>query len=228
MEKSENMTPASGAKVHACFVCKQLTEQRCSTCHNAHYCSALCQKKDWKMHKLLCNSFAHLEPRPGPTFFRSIIFPGDEPLPRFLWVRYGDVERFGSIVYKPLLGNNMLGHISHSWPYLKRIPPHRVGIYYQDNYMNENLPATPSLNKWLGPAVGNYFRGPFLAHGYENGVILDQEYESEDGRPCDVDTSALATLLGFFQAQGMAYYDRERANTGFSHPNIIEVRSAKD
>ncbi|KAI4713823.1 hypothetical protein J4E89_001271 [Alternaria sp. Ai002NY15] len=179
------------------------------------------EKKDWKMHKMLCKSFAGLEPRPGAAFFRGLLFPGDEPLPRFVWIEYTNVKDFASISCEPFLGRNMLNHISHTWPTLKRIPSHRVGIYYHDNYMNENLPTTPSLTKWLGQAAGNYFRGPFLAHGYENGIELDDEFESGEGGPCDLDTSALATLLAFFQAQGTLYLDRKRFDKGFSHPNII-------
>ncbi|KAI4705545.1 hypothetical protein J4E81_000428 [Alternaria sp. BMP 2799] len=218
---SEDMTPAPPTTPHACFVCKQPAEQRCSTCSNARYCSTACQKKDWKKHKMLCKSFADLEPRPGAAFFRGLLFPGDEPLPRFVWIEYGNIKDFVSISCEPFLGRNMLNHISHTWPTLKRIPSHRVGIYYHDNYMNENLPTTPSLTKWLGQAAGNYFRGPFLAHGYENGIELDDEFESGEGGPCDLDTSALATLLALFQAQGTLYLDRKRFDKGFSHPNII-------
>jgi hypothetical protein len=109
----------------------------------------------------------------------------------------------------------MLDHISHdSWPNLKRLPAHRVGIYYKDNYMNEDLPTTPSLTKWLGPELGHFLRGPFLAHGYENGKMYDDGDESEEGKPCDVDTSALKVLLEFFQTQGTVYHHRKAAGGG--------------
>jgi hypothetical protein len=204
------MTPASTTEAHACFVCKQPAEQRCSTCSNARYCSNACQKHDWKMHKMLCKSFANLEPRPGPAFFRGILFPADEPLPRFVWIEYGNMENFVSMRREPFFGSSILGHRSNdSRPNFKRVPPHRLGIYFSDSYMFENLLATPSLKKWLGPALGQYFRGHFLAHSYENGVKLDDGDESGIGRPCDIDTAALAILLGFFQSQGAAYHGIE-------------------
>jgi len=157
---------------------------------------------------MLCKSFADLGPRPGAAFFRGILFPEDEPLPRFVWVEYGSVEVSATISCEPFFGKNILGWVIQEQPYLKRIPPHRLGIYYNDEYIGQGLPATPSLTKWLGPAIGEYFRGPWLAHAYENGIMFDEEWESEMGRPCDIDTAALASLLGYFEGQGVDYHAR--------------------
>lgn len=118
----------------------------------------------------------------------------------------------------------MLDYVSHSgWPNLKRVPTHRMGIYFQDNYMNEDLPPTQSLVKWLGPAQGHFFRGPFLAHGYENGEKFDDGYESEDCKSFDLDTSALRVLLEFFYAQGALYHGRKAFGGGPVHPNIVRM-----
>jgi hypothetical protein len=104
----------------------------------------------------------------------------------------------------------MLDHISHDgYLNFKRVPCHRLGIYYNDNYMNEELPTTPSRTKWLGLVLGHFFRGPFLAHGYENGKNYDNGGESEEGKPCDVDRSVLKVLLEFFQMQGAVYYKKK-------------------
>eukprot|EP01084_Bolivina_argentea_P122286 216702_1 len=37
-----------------CCVCSESTTQRCSGCKSVYYCSAKCQKQDWKMHKKQC------------------------------------------------------------------------------------------------------------------------------------------------------------------------------
>eukprot|EP01006_Ploeotia_vitrea_P067806 TRINITY_DN98542_c0_g1_i1.p1 TRINITY_DN98542_c0_g1~~TRINITY_DN98542_c0_g1_i1.p1 ORF type:complete len:197 (-),score=14.67 TRINITY_DN98542_c0_g1_i1:166-756(-) len=41
---------------HSCKVCNKLAESRCSCCKNVWYCSASCQKADWKSHKLVCTA----------------------------------------------------------------------------------------------------------------------------------------------------------------------------
>jgi hypothetical protein len=156
--------------------------------------------------QVVCKSRA----TPGTAFFRGNLFPADEPLPRFVWIEYGNIANFGSIYCEPFFGSSILGHMSNdNMPNFKRIPPHRVGIYVSDSYMFENPLATPSLKRWLGPALGQYFRGPFLARSYENGVKLDDGDDFEVGRPCDIDTASLAILLGFFQSQGAAYHGIE-------------------
>jgi hypothetical protein len=158
---------------------------------------------------------------------RGILFPANEPLPRFVWIEYDDKSDFASIAYKPFLGTVMLDHISHDGcPNLKRVPAHRLGIYYKDNYMNEDLPTTPSLTKWLGPALDHFFRGPFLAHGYKNDKKYDDGDESEEGKPCDMDTSVLKVLLESFQVQGALYYKRKASGgqpvTATSLPDVFK------
>ncbi len=46
------------AMEQVCSVCskRQGKLKRCSACHLICYCSAECQKKDWKEHKLVCGS----------------------------------------------------------------------------------------------------------------------------------------------------------------------------
>jgi hypothetical protein len=37
-----------------CKMCDSLAKSVCSSCNKARYCSAACQKSDWKLHKLSC------------------------------------------------------------------------------------------------------------------------------------------------------------------------------
>ena len=39
-----------------CFMCHQPAHKRCKKCNNALYCSTECQKKDWSLHRTLCNN----------------------------------------------------------------------------------------------------------------------------------------------------------------------------
>lgn len=73
-----------------CSACDKSSSSQCSGCNNAQYCSAACQKKDWKTHNLVCEAFATHEPRPGPKYFRSLLIPAGEALPRFVWAEHGN------------------------------------------------------------------------------------------------------------------------------------------
>lgn len=65
-QNKENAPPVAhvqdmAAKKNSCFGCSEAESkngqpslQRCSKCRVAQYCSAECQKKDWKMHKQVC------------------------------------------------------------------------------------------------------------------------------------------------------------------------------
>ncbi|XP_077309891.1 tudor domain-containing protein 1 [Lithobates pipiens] len=37
-----------------CHSCGLFGSRRCSRCHNTYYCSIECQKRDWKMHSIIC------------------------------------------------------------------------------------------------------------------------------------------------------------------------------
>lgn len=41
-------------KQKPCFICNSYTNMKCKGCRKVYYCSNLCQKEDWKKHKLLC------------------------------------------------------------------------------------------------------------------------------------------------------------------------------
>jgi hypothetical protein len=46
---------SSGTLLETCVVCEETrSTKRCGGCHTMHYCSAKCQKKDWRQHKLVC------------------------------------------------------------------------------------------------------------------------------------------------------------------------------
>ncbi|KAI2482428.1 hypothetical protein Ptr902_06809 [Pyrenophora tritici-repentis] len=157
---------------------------------------------DWTMHKFICKSFATLEARPGPDFFRGIFFPPDQPLPRFVWIKYYSSEDWTTIAPNEVTGEIMSGHFQPgTWP-LERPVSHCLGIFYTDRYMTDGSSLTPSITKWIGTASGTYFRGPYLAHGHENDNMDEYEEVEEFGRPCDLDTADLSYLLDFFKAQG--------------------------
>jgi hypothetical protein len=48
-----------------------------------------CHNKDWPLHKILCDAFSLLEPRPSYKHYRCILFPAKSIKPRFVWVELG-------------------------------------------------------------------------------------------------------------------------------------------
>lgn len=62
---SEDITPSiqvkwtkSNSTIRRCQYCFKTDEKlsKCSRCKVVHYCSKECQKQDWKIHKVYCNS----------------------------------------------------------------------------------------------------------------------------------------------------------------------------
>ncbi len=43
------------SKYKSCELCRSKTMKMCSECYKANYCSVMCQKRDWKNHKNICN-----------------------------------------------------------------------------------------------------------------------------------------------------------------------------
>jgi len=72
-----------------CSMCPNPGTWKCSQCHCSRYCSKVCQKDDWRTHKLLCNSYQDFDQSlaPSPSHFRAIFFSEDGEGPIFLWLR---------------------------------------------------------------------------------------------------------------------------------------------
>jgi hypothetical protein len=71
-----------------CVMCKEDGTKICGNCHEMHYCSSICQKNDWPMHKLLCKTFKNFSAaeRPSPYHKRAILLSEDGDAPHFAWI----------------------------------------------------------------------------------------------------------------------------------------------
>ncbi|KAF1992674.1 hypothetical protein P154DRAFT_411367, partial [Amniculicola lignicola CBS 123094] len=83
--------PIMANNSHLCEQCNNPGTLRCGECHQSHYCSKVCQKTDFKLHKLLCKQFKDFtdDKRPSPDYYRAIYFHPAEEGPRFIWLCYG-------------------------------------------------------------------------------------------------------------------------------------------
>lgn len=68
-----------------CVMCTKPGKLTCTGCRAIRYCSAVCQKQDWRLHKLLCKSWTEHRGPPLPGLFRGIYLSCDASAPQFVW-----------------------------------------------------------------------------------------------------------------------------------------------
>ncbi len=78
-----------------CSICAKHTDNKCGTCQSIFYCSSICQKKDWALHKLLCGKYlSFLKTRPLATevegkpvsYKLAILMHQHRKTPQFIWL----------------------------------------------------------------------------------------------------------------------------------------------
>lgn len=86
----------------------------CSGCHSIRYCSKLCQKTDWHLHKILSKSFKDFSDDTRPqkddvVFKRAIFFPEDGDSPEFMWISSRGPDESGRVrLQLPLFNGQQL------------------------------------------------------------------------------------------------------------------------
>lgn len=75
-------------------LCSTCTKEGISRCraYGVRYCSASCQERDWKRHKVACQAFSKWDysTRPSDDHFLALVFPTDRKEPELLWCRLTD------------------------------------------------------------------------------------------------------------------------------------------
>ncbi|RDW84163.1 zinc finger MYND domain-containing protein [Aspergillus mulundensis] len=90
-ETATDATPKYDKKDDICTICNAPNARLCSRCHSASYCSQLCQRIDYPLHKMLCRDVAEEGPRPA-GHIRGIYFPVDGNKPEIIWVQIKRTE----------------------------------------------------------------------------------------------------------------------------------------
>jgi hypothetical protein len=178
------------------------------------YCGELCQKRDWRYHKLLCKKFKpFLEANPRPSIAHKLVLllPQDEEEPKLIWMRFRKhyvveppYESFDSSEAERLMGPGRSGmclkEYIHASTVLEQEKPgprndldHSVEVIAHDDsgeyYINICITTT------LRGKLGHSWSGPFLAFsqiGKRSMFAPDLDYQ-------DFLLSDLRVLFEFFR-----------------------------
>ncbi|CAC9891667.1 unnamed protein product [Aureobasidium pullulans] len=175
-----------------CAVCSE-PGKLCGSCENIHYCGPVCQKADWKVHKLLCRSFKAARDPPGPDMMRVIAFPFHSAKPEFLWmpIRPGKFQR--PIVGTYFDSNINLATDTHSFaiePSTGKKLPLRVAIQTRDTASSDGSLLNRAIYHLTGGTTYQQFAGPVLAYG--RGI------EGEKDKHVNLDTTHLNVIKDWF------------------------------
>ena len=86
MAPTPNGPPPPPPSSPLCASCPNPSTIPCPNCHNTAYRSLPCRQTNSPQHTPLCSALVHESPRPSPQHYRAILFPADEPHPRFIWL----------------------------------------------------------------------------------------------------------------------------------------------
>jgi len=184
-------------------MCNNSGVHACSGCHSIRYCSILCQKTDWLLHKLLCKSFKNFSnnQRPQPhgisIYKRAIHFPEHGDTPQFVWMRHlgpnkcngatvepsslpADCEELKpliSLIANPVLQRPLPGCVgiaARSWGFS------RDGTVKAGHRNKSILKVNEELSDWVGGAMIAYGNDGFIQPtAIAKGAWQDQVYDLE-------------------------------------------------
>ncbi|KAI0426894.1 hypothetical protein F5Y09DRAFT_317743 [Xylaria sp. FL1042] len=171
MENSEPSTSDS------CIICDKPNALRCNRCKGASYCSKLCQRGDYPIHKLLCTKFSafNISARPSAEHVRAILFPVDQKQPKLIWLHCQWMEpedeyygRWQNPNAKPFLNNDhgKEVHIQYNQVLAKRLS-NIVCVSYRDTFLIDGSVPNSSIAPITATVPGYHhdWRGPIIAYG---------------------------------------------------------------
>jgi hypothetical protein len=177
-----------------CTLCNKSSTDCCAGCHDAYYCSKDCQTKDWNLHKLLCKKFAKFTDRPTERHVRAIYFPVDGTEPKFDWLPHGK-KGFNSLESTRLLGNADCSAATFPMdPSNRQHLGKTIHLRYRSVYLMDGSVLNLSIAKMKEVSEPLNCRGPFLVQATKGAVN------------CDLDSTALKTIVRFFNAQSETYF----------------------
>ncbi|PSN72459.1 hypothetical protein BS50DRAFT_583994 [Corynespora cassiicola Philippines] len=197
-----------------CGACKEIGTLRCGGCKNMHYCGSECQRKDWRVHKLLCKSFEQFQDkdRPSPAHHRAIYFPFDEQVPHFIWLcdSNDDTSRPSMTLPYLIRGDRPQENIYINSDWKREVKYSNLIVLWtvQKSRMNSSN-TNDALAKTLGPKYVQKLRGDFVARGRKDRAN-DFSYETllkmrtrtiDPPKKLDLDTKSLNAILSCLEVR---------------------------
>jgi hypothetical protein len=201
-----------------CEICDKPGPNLCGHCKTTKYCSAACQKADYRTHKLLCKVMQDFpdSARPKPTgprslFRRAIYFEPSKDHPQFVWleVRKTTVGDNG-IYFLPNLDSLISDkRTEQAIEYIttnertKRDLGKAINVRYRGNFYNDGSIKNRGIWRILDPALRGKvqdWKGPMLFLGME-----EIDYVPEVP-PVDLDASDLRHVVDWLHSKT----DRQR------------------
>jgi hypothetical protein len=188
-------TTADSDKLRLCTVCDKDNARLCARCKSAAYCSEICQKVDWRTHKLLCAAFSEFDVsgRPTVNHVRAVLFPVDKKTPQLIWLPWywrgipGD--NYQSPVLDEFLGAGVFPERSpvDYNPILKRASRDCVTICCREGFLVDGSVPNSSVSAITSTKPGRYhdWRGPILAyskHGPDMNARICKDLDMNDFR----------------------------------------------
>jgi hypothetical protein len=198
-----------------CTVCNKpptdsVIHQECAGCKSAAYCSKVCQKEDWPIHKLVCSQFKtfNSDPklRPSPSHKLAILLPVDGEEPKLFWAdcQMQNGQFWETPEYSKFLGDDdpyperilVSAKLKVSNPGLKRFAlEHTVGFHRREMSMEDgSLPNKCVIAMMKGKHKYNW-KGPlaiFSQPGTKSDPLVYQ----------DVVPADLRVVIDFFPCYG--------------------------
>jgi hypothetical protein len=194
----------------ACLICEKPNSKLCGVCKSSAYCSQECQKKDWKIHKLLCKDFANFDmsARPSPDHFLGFHFPVDDEKPRCVWMKATvDVDGGVLTLYEDPqtkvvnFGDGMVkATIVMQDYFFDREIRHMINVHYTAGFLYTDYKVNKCIDKILDTNPGQFypFKGHFTAAcGYTD----DMDFELTPVRR-DMDMNDFRHVANFYITHG--------------------------
>ncbi|KAI1261317.1 hypothetical protein F5Y18DRAFT_209159 [Xylariaceae sp. FL1019] len=189
-----------------CILCNKPNALLCNRCKSASYCSKLCQRGDFAVHKQLCATFSKFDVtrRPTKEHMRAILFPTGQKQPKLIWLqcKWQEPEDEYETTWQladaqPFLNDHGREVTIQYNRVLSRHLPDTVCISYRDTFLVDGSATNMSVAAITTMLPGNHYhwRGPIIAYG-KAGSEFDPVY-------CrDIDMHDFRHIADYFVSYG--------------------------